>query len=74
MVDAIRKLAAGDSVIDRSVTGQVMAEFARRQSYAPQVPHGHVVFTAREKEVLSLLASGRSNAEIASALYVEPTT
>lgn len=74
LVDAIRRLAAGDSVIDNAVTGRVMAEFARRHTDAPQVPQGHQALTAREEEVLRLLASGRSNAEIAAALSVEPTT
>jgi DNA-binding NarL/FixJ family response regulator len=60
-VDGIRRVIAGGTVIDPEVIASIMA---RRQ----EEPVDRL--TAREREVLGLMAEGRSNAAIASALFV----
>ncbi len=58
-VDALDRIAAGGTVLDPQVVSAVMA----RQAPVERL-------TAREREVLALMAEGRSNAAIASALFV----
>ena len=58
-VDALSRVAAGGTVLDPQVVSAVMAR---------QVPVERL--TAREREVLALMAEGRSNAAIAGALFV----
>ncbi len=60
-VDGVRRVAAGGTVLDPEVIATVMA----RQREEPLDR-----LTPREKEVLALMAEGRSNAAIAAALYV----
>ncbi|HXZ99086.1 MAG TPA: response regulator transcription factor [Candidatus Binatia bacterium] len=64
LVTAIREVAAGGSVIDPSVVELLVAARARaRQSPLDEL-------TPREREVLQLIAEGRNNAAIASALFL----
>lgn len=73
LVDAVRRLAAGYGLVDQSVTRRVIAEFARRR--APKDDSEATdLLTAREVEIVRLLAQGMSNAEIAEALFVETST
>jgi DNA-binding NarL/FixJ family response regulator len=69
LVHAVRVVAAGDALLAPSVTRKVIAGFARRP-----VPVGREAelerLTGREREILELLATGRSNAELASHLYL----
>ena len=60
-VDGVRRVVAGGTVIDPEVIAAIMAH-KREQPLARLTP--------REKEVLALMAEGRSNAAIASALFV----
>ncbi len=66
---AIRRVHEGGVLLDPSVVGSLMAEVAR----ADPVP-GVDELTARERQVLSLLAQGRSNRELAAELYVSEKT
>jgi DNA-binding NarL/FixJ family response regulator len=61
-VDAVRRVAAGGTVMDPEVISQLLAKRAR------DVPLGRL--TPREREVLGLIAEGRSNAAVAAALVV----
>ncbi|GAB3661842.1 transcriptional regulator [Glycomyces tarimensis] len=74
LIDAIRKLADGEGLVDQSVTRRVIAEFARRRRRAEPEPGAAETLTARESEIVLLLARGMSNAEIARELYVETST
>jgi DNA-binding NarL/FixJ family response regulator len=61
-VDAVRRVAAGGSAMDPEVVGQLLARRGRASPVADLTP--------REREVLSLMAEGRSNAAIAAQLVV----
>ena len=73
LVDAVRRLAAGYGLVDHTVTRRVIAEFARRHAPAGNTTEIQKL-TARELEIVKLLAAGMSNAEIATELVVETST
>ena len=74
LVAAVRAAAAGDALLAPSVTRRLIEAFAHRPPEATPSPSAIASVTAREKEVLLLLARGRSNAEIAAALFVSEAT
>jgi DNA-binding NarL/FixJ family response regulator len=75
LVAAVRIVANGDALLAPAVTRSVVEEFARRPEAATREPPAALAeLTPREREVLTLLASGRSNAEICSELYVSEAT
>lgn len=66
---AIRRVHDGEVWLDPAVAGHVLAALAALPQ--PGVPSSRVeVLTAREREVLALLAEGLSNAELAQRLFV----
>jgi len=73
LIRAVRVIAAGDSLLSPGVTRRLVAEFASRTRPAQAVP-GLSELTAREREVVSLVAAGQSNEEIAGRLYVSHST
>jgi DNA-binding NarL/FixJ family response regulator len=72
LVDAIRVVAAGNSLFGPAATERLVARFA--QQAAPGAVHSLDELTDREKEILTLLASGLSNAELAEKLFLSETT
>jgi DNA-binding NarL/FixJ family response regulator len=72
---AITTVSAGDAQLDPSVQRRLLESLttASVPAVVPEPPADHGL-TARELEVLALVASGRSNAEIADELYVSGAT
>jgi len=71
---AVRVVAAGDALLAPAVTRAVIEEFARREPPKAAPPAALEELTPREREVLQLLARGRSNAEICSELVISEAT
>ncbi|MCF8607625.1 response regulator transcription factor, partial [Gordonia sp. HY442] len=72
LVRAVRVVAAGDALLAPSVTKRLIADVTSRtvKTASPAVN----VLTPREREVLETVADGKSNAEIAAALFVSEQT
>jgi DNA-binding NarL/FixJ family response regulator len=68
LFDAVRVVAAGDALLTPNVTRRLIDEFVRIRPRP--AAHKLADLTAREIDVLRLIAAGRSNAEIAGELYV----
>ncbi|MFE6968673.1 response regulator [Isoptericola sp. NPDC057653] len=74
LVDAVRRVAAGDGLVDQTLTRRVIDEFARRRGPVAPDEAAAGLLTGREREIVALLCRGSSNAEIAAALFLEPST
>ncbi|MFI6082412.1 response regulator [Streptomyces sp. NPDC051217] len=77
LIDAVRTVAGGEGLIAPAVTRRLIAEFASPRAVpSPDAPDPSVldVLTRREREVLSSLGGGLSNAEIAVRLSMAETT
>ncbi len=72
LAEAIRTVAAGGALIEPSVARKVLAEFSRLPDL-PSASAGHGL-TAREGEILALIAQGLSNKQIAGRLYLAEGT
>ncbi|MFI6739334.1 response regulator [Nonomuraea sp. NPDC050451] len=73
LLRAIRVVASGETLLAPSVTTRLIAEFVRRPP-AQRVFHGLDNLTDREREVLTLIAHGLSNAELSAQLQLSPGT
>jgi DNA-binding NarL/FixJ family response regulator len=75
LVAGIRAVASGDALLAPAVTRRVIEEFVRRPPESVRTPPPELAdLTAREAEILQLIARGLSNAEIAKELVVSETT
>ena len=74
LLAAIRVIADGDALLAPAITRRLIAEFARRPEPGQQPAATLEGVTDREREVLTLIARGLSNAEIAQALHVTMAT
>jgi DNA-binding NarL/FixJ family response regulator len=73
LIAAVRIVAAGDSLLAPEVTRRVIDRTDRRKNAKP-ISGELASLTPRERDVFDLLATGRSNREIADTLYVEEST
>lgn len=74
LVAGLRVVAGGDALLSPSVTRRVIEQFVRRPPRSSQREPKLEELTPRELEVLKLIATGMSNAEIAANLVVTNTT
>jgi DNA-binding NarL/FixJ family response regulator len=74
LLDAIAVIAAGDALLAPAITRRLIAEFTRRPQPARPIARDLAGTTSREQEVLTLIATGLSNAEIAEYLQLSPAT
>ena len=72
LIAAVRTVAAGDALLSPAITKRVIRQFTRIARQAP--PKEVDQLTAREKDILQLIAEGLSNAEIGQRLYISETT
>jgi DNA-binding NarL/FixJ family response regulator len=74
LVAAIRTVAAGEALLAPPLTRRLIEHFVRRPPAGISPPSGLEELTQREIEVLTQIAQGRSNAEIAAALFLGEST
>ncbi|MGX1808448.1 response regulator [Nocardia sp. NPDC055321] len=72
--DAIRVVARGDALLAPSVTRRLLDEFAAQADRPAPATDRLTALTTREIEVLTLIARGRSNLEIAGDLVISEQT
>jgi DNA-binding NarL/FixJ family response regulator len=73
LLHAIEVIAQGDALISPSITRRLIAEFAARRDPQEQPPE-LADLTDRERDILTLIARGLSNDEIAGRLVISPLT
>lgn len=75
LIDAVRTVAAGDALLEPSATRRLIAAYVEggqeKASALPPLPDS---LTAREVEIMTLVAAGLTNSEIAARLVISPLT
>ena len=74
LVGAVRTVAAGDALLAPALVRRLIEDFVRRPAPGQRLPAELDELTERELEVLTLIARGLANAEIAAVLFVSEAT
>ena len=74
LVGAVRTVAAGDALLAPALVRRLIEDFVRRPAPGARPPAELDDLTEREREVLTLIAHGLANAEIAARLFVSEAT
>lgn len=74
LVDAVRVVASGEALLSPSITRKLIREFASRPEVRRAQPEELSALTQRELEILTLVAQGLSNNQIATTLFISPAT
>jgi len=74
LVHAIRVVARGDALLSPGITRRLIADLVRRPRTNTTRPGALAALTERERDVLTRVAGGLSNDEIASVLHLSPLT
>jgi DNA-binding NarL/FixJ family response regulator len=74
IIEGIHAAARGESLLHPAVARRVIQEFQRMRAAAENAPELICELTARETEILRLLAEGKRNREIADALFLSEKT
>ncbi|MEV0247486.1 response regulator transcription factor [Nocardia sp. NPDC050712] len=74
LLRSIRAVAAGDALLSPTATRSLIARYLARPESRVGAAESLEVLTAREREVLAMVAEGLSNEEIAEQAYVSPLT
>jgi len=74
LLDAIRVVAAGETLLAPAITGRLVAEFVRQPSADRAVPRDLSELTGREREILTAVGRGLSNVEIGAEMFISPAT
>ncbi|MFN4032961.1 MAG: response regulator [Fimbriimonadales bacterium] len=74
LIEGIQAAARGESLLHPTIAARVIHEFQRLRTAAPDAPEWLHELTARETEVLRLLAAGKRNKEIAAQLFLTEKT
>ncbi|CAM5700228.1 response regulator transcription factor [Streptomyces viridifaciens] len=75
LLAAVRTVAAGDALLSPAATRAVIEQFLAQPDPAAVAPSERLsVLTAREREVMSMAATGLTNEEIAERMFVSPFT
>jgi len=72
LIAGIRAAAAGDALISPGIAGRLLTHV--REQAVPASPSPSTQLSARELDVLKLVAEGKDNAEIAAQLFISPKT
>ena len=76
LIDAGRTVAAGEALLDPAITRDLVRHYLRGGTPEPGAAESRTLarLTERERQVLSLIADGRSNQEIAAVLVIAEST
>ena len=74
LVEAVRTIADGGAMLAPGITRRLISQFAQKLGAGRNLAERLERLTTREREVLAAIADGKSNAEIAEALFIGPAT